>query len=70
MISIVPYTARPMRQVSPTIFPLRLRIALIRCSVRSMPARLSSPKLPMWSTTYAMSASPTSRSSRATSESG
>ncbi len=51
MISIVPYTARPMRSVSPTTFPFRLRIALIRWSVRSMPARLSSPNVPMWSTT-------------------
>ena len=32
-----------MRQVSPTILPLRLRIAEMRWSVRSMPARLSSP---------------------------
>ena len=32
-----------MRQVSPTILPFRLRIALMRWSVRSMPARLSSP---------------------------
>ena len=55
MISIVPYTARPIRQVSPTILPLRLRMALMRWSVRSMPARLSSPNDPMWSTTYAMS---------------
>ncbi len=30
MISIVPYTARPIRHVSPTIFPVRLRIALMR----------------------------------------
>ena len=51
MISIVPNTARPMRQVRPTIFPFRLRIAEMRCSVRSMPARLSSPNVPMWSTT-------------------
>ncbi len=29
----------------------------MRWSVRSMPARLSSPNVPMWSTTYAMSAS-------------
>ena len=70
MISIVPNTARPIRQVSPTILPLRLRIALIRWSVRSMPARLSSPNVPMCSTTKAMSASSISRSSRLTSESG
>ena len=62
MISIVPKTALPMRQVRPTTLPLRLRIAEMRWSVRSMPARLSSPKLPMWSTTWAMSASVTSRS--------
>ena len=46
MISIVPKTARPIRQVRPTILPLRLRIALMRWSVRSMPARLSSPNVP------------------------
>ena len=57
MISIVPNTARPMRAVRPTILPLRLRIALMRCSVRSMPARLSSPNEPMWSMTYWMSSS-------------
>ena len=51
MISIVPKTALPIRQVRPTILPLRLRIALIRWSVRSIPARLSSPNVPMWSTT-------------------
>ena len=63
MISIVPNTARPMRAVRPTILPLRLRIALMRWSVRSMPARLSSPNEPMWSMTYWMSSSVTSRSS-------
>ena len=51
MMSMVPKTARPMRQVRPTTLPARLRMALIRCSVRSMPARLSSPKAPMWSMT-------------------
>ncbi len=70
MISIVPYTARPMRHVSPTILPLRLRMAEMRWSVRSMPARLSSPNVPMWSTTYPRSASLISRSSSSTSESG
>ncbi|MBA7653344.1 hypothetical protein ES703_61192 [subsurface metagenome] len=45
IIFIVPKTARPTRQVSPIMRPLRLRIAEIRCRVRSMPARLSSPKL-------------------------
>src|ERR671923_185682 len=59
-----------MRQVRPTILPLRLRIAEIRWSVRSMPARLSSPNVPMWSTTWAMSPSSTSRSSSVTSLSG
>ncbi len=67
MMSIVPNTARPMRQVSPTTLPERLRIALMRWSVRSIPARLSSPKTPMWSMTYAMSASVTSRSRRSSS---
>ena len=62
MMSMVPKTARPMRQVRPTILPLRLRMAVMRWSVRSMPARLSSPKVPMWSTTYCRSASTTSRS--------
>ena len=47
MISMVPKTARPTRQVRPTILPLRLRMAVMRCSVRSMPARLSSPNEPM-----------------------
>jgi hypothetical protein len=70
MISIVPNTARPIRHVSPTILPFRFRIALIRWSVRSMPARLSSPNEPMCSTTNAMSSSTTSRSSRLTSASG
>ena len=51
MMSMVPNTARPMRQVRPTTLPARLRMALIRCSVRSIPARLSSPKAPMWSIT-------------------
>ncbi len=51
MMSMVPNTARPMRQVNPTILPVRLRMALIRWRVRSMPARLSSPNSPMCSTT-------------------
>src|SRR3954464_8808514 len=59
-----------MRQVRPTILPLRLRMALMRWSVRSIPARLSSPNEPMWSTTWAMSASVISRSSSVTSPSG
>ncbi len=51
IISIVPYTALPTRQVRPTISPRLLRIAEIRCSVRSRPARLSASKLPMRSVT-------------------
>ena len=42
-------------------------MALMRCSVRSMPARLSSPNTPMWSMTWAMSASVISRSRRSSS---
>ena len=42
----LPGTARPTRQVSPTMPPSRLRRQLMRCSVRSMPARLSSPNSP------------------------
>src|SRR4029079_7996212 len=55
---------------SPTILPVRLRIAEMRWSVRSIPARLSSPKMPMCSTTWAMSTSGTSRSRSVTSPSG
>ena len=47
MMAMVPKTARPTRQVSPTMRPARLRMAEMRCSVRSMPARLSSPNSPM-----------------------
>ena len=39
MMSRVPYTARPTRQVSPTMSPRRLRIAEMRCRVRSRPPR-------------------------------
>ncbi len=67
MISMVPKTALPTRQVRPTTLRLRLRMALIRCSVRSMPARLSSPKEPTWSTTYWMSSGVISRSTRTSS---
>ena len=42
-MATVPNTARPTRQVRPTTSPRRLRIALMRCRVRSMPARLSAP---------------------------
>ena len=55
-ISTVPKTARPTRRVKPMMAPFRLRMAEMRCSVRAMPARLSSPKSPMRSTTWAMSA--------------
>ncbi len=51
MIAIVPKTARPTRQVRPTMRPRRLRMQEMRCSVRSMPARLSSPNSPMRATT-------------------
>jgi hypothetical protein len=46
--SALPVIARPTRQVRPTTLPERLRIALMRCSVASMPARLSPPKSPTW----------------------
>ncbi len=46
MSAALPVTARPTRQVSPTMPPSRLRRQLMRCSVRSMPARLSSPNSP------------------------
>ncbi len=36
----------PARQVSPMMRPSRLRMQEIRCSVRSIPARLSSPNAP------------------------
>jgi hypothetical protein len=41
-----PDTARPTRQVRPTTAPLRLRRALMRCSVPGMPALLSLPNSP------------------------
>mmetsp|Transcript_814 Transcript_814/g.2206 ORF Transcript_814/g.2206 Transcript_814/m.2206 type:complete len:279 (+) Transcript_814:1764-2600(+) len=43
-ISALPSTASPTRQVMPTIFPARFLMAEIRCSVPSMPDRLSSAK--------------------------
>mmetsp|Transcript_4807 Transcript_4807/g.13885 ORF Transcript_4807/g.13885 Transcript_4807/m.13885 type:complete len:208 (+) Transcript_4807:1659-2282(+) len=46
IMSTCPVTALPTRQVRPTIAPRRLRIAEIRCSVPSTPARLSPPKSP------------------------
>jgi hypothetical protein len=45
-MSTGPRTARPTRHVSPMITPFRLRIALIRCRVPSIPARLSGPNSP------------------------
>ena len=51
MTWIVPNTARPTRHVSPTMRPRRLRMHEMRCSVRSMPARLSSPNSSMRATT-------------------
>ena len=44
----------------PLLLPPRLRMADMRCRVRSMPARLSSPKTPILSTTCRMSSSVTS----------
>ena len=67
MMSMVPYTARPTRKVSPTTSPRRLRIPEMRCRVRSMPARLSSSKSPRRSTTYWISSWVTSRSTSTTS---
>ncbi len=67
MMSIVPYTARPTRQVMPTISPRRLRMAEMRCSVRSMPARLSASKAPTPATTLSSSTRVTSRSASGTS---
>ena len=60
-MAIVPNTARPTRQVKPTISPVRFRIAEIRCSVRSIPARLSPPNSPIRSATKARSSRRTSR---------
>ena len=55
MISPVPVTARPTRIVRPTMRPERLRIAETRWSVRSMPARLSSPNWPTLFATWSRS---------------
>ena len=70
VIVIVPNTARPTRQVMPTMRPSRLRIAEMRCSVRSMPARLSSPNAPIRSITYSRSSRPTTSELRITSRPG
>lgn len=42
----LPEIALPARQVRPIIVPLRFLIALIRCSVLLIPARLSTAKSP------------------------
>ena len=54
-----PSTDRPALQVKPTIFPARLRMALIRCRVPSMPARLSPPNSPHASIALCRSSSET-----------
>mmetsp|Transcript_8812 Transcript_8812/g.18858 ORF Transcript_8812/g.18858 Transcript_8812/m.18858 type:complete len:220 (-) Transcript_8812:3137-3796(-) len=46
IMSMCPSTALPTRHVSPMMCPLRFRMALIRCSVPAMPARLSAPNTP------------------------
>lgn len=47
-ISALPDIARPTLQVSPTMRPPRFLIALMRWSVRSIPALLSSAKSPTY----------------------
>ena len=42
----LPEIARPTRQVRPIIAPLRFLMALIRCNVLLIPARLSTAKSP------------------------
>src|SRR5690348_1077845 len=66
----VPWMARPTRQVRPTTWPRRLRMALMRCSVRSMPARLSSPNAPIRPTTSSRSCIEIGVSLKITSRSG
>lgn len=44
----LPLMARPTRQVRPMMRPVRLRMQLMRWSVRLMPARLSPPNSPTW----------------------
>ena len=61
-MSTVPNTARPTRSVRPMTSPARLRIAEIRCSVRSIPARLSFPNVPTRLVTCSMSSRVTNRS--------
>lgn len=48
IISALPETARPTRQVRPIICVLRFRMALIRCKELSIPERLSSEKSPTY----------------------
>ena len=45
-MSTWPVTARPTRQVRPTMVPFLLRMALMRCNVPCTPALLSLPKSP------------------------
>ena len=58
---------RRTRQVRPTTRSARFLIAEMRCSVRSIPARLSPPKSPMREITHERSSSVTSRSNSVTS---
>lgn len=44
----LPDIARPTRQVKPIIAPFRFLMALMRCNVLLMPARLSIIKSPTW----------------------
>ena len=67
IILMVPKTARPTRQVMPMTCPFRLRMADIRCRVRSMPARLSSPNSPIRSITFCRSPAVTGHSFNSTS---
>ena len=55
IMAIVPNTARPTRQVRPMMSPARLRMALMRCRVFSMPARLSPLKWPTLAMLYCRS---------------
>ncbi len=55
-IAALPNTARPIRQVRPTTLPSRFLMALMRCSVRSMPALLSPPNCPACKSFYILDA--------------
>lgn len=48
----LPDIARPTRQVKPIIAPFRFLIALMRCNVRLIPARLSMAKSPTCNTRF------------------